>query len=142
MNRRFAIDLEASGFFGFPIEIGWCEIGTAEVRSFLIRPDPAWDLDLWDPISQGIHGISLGMLMNDGYPARIVVDRFIRDVGLEPILFSDAISFDQRWLDLLFDAAGKSAPILRSAVIRDEDEKAVHRAGPDALALARRIALT
>lgn len=74
-----------------------------------------------------------------------VVEMFLGSIGETPVLFSDAIGFDQRWLDLLFDAAGfRFAPILRSAPALSYREtveifEPVHRAGPDAFALARQL---
>lgn len=140
MNRRFAIDIEASGFYGWPIELGWCEIGSDKPRSMLIRPemhDDAWSLDYWDPRAQEVHGISLEQLMRDGYPARVVAAQFSLEIGPDPILYSDSVIHDQRWLDILFLATPHRAP--RLTYTRHNAEGG-HRAGPDALDLAQKIA--
>ncbi len=144
MNRIYAIDIEASGFHGYPIELGWCEIGTSDVHSFLIKPTPKWKESLiWDEVSEGIHGITMNELERDGLDPGKVVQMFLDSLGKNPVLFSDARSFDQQWLDLLFGAVGFDAPILRQAPMFPRHEMIVepdHRAGPDAFALARHLA--
>lgn len=142
MQKRFAIDIEASGFHGYPIEIGWAGLDHDDVQSCLIQPTPEWIDDLvWDEVSADIHGITMDELLTGGLDPRRVVEMFLADVGENPVLFSDAVAFDQKWLDLLFEAAGfDRAPILTPARSIPPGDS-IHRAGPDALALARHLSL-
>lgn len=142
MRKRYAIDIEASGFWGYPIELGWAGIDHDDVQSCLIRPTEEWLSEMpWDDISEGIHAISLDEIQRDGLDPREVVEMFLGNIGENPVLFSDAVAFDQKWLDLLFEAAGfDRAPILTPARSLPPGDS-IHRAGPDALALARHLSL-
>jgi hypothetical protein len=61
--RYIVIDIEASGFDGFPIEVGWCD-QDGNCESHLIRP--AWDWTNWDIRAERIHGITRELLMAQG----------------------------------------------------------------------------
>ncbi|RRH73809.1 3'-5' exonuclease family protein [Falsigemmobacter faecalis] len=60
------LDFEASSLSqnSWPIEIGCSRLinGQTVTRSSLIRPDPTWDLDDWNPAAQKVHGIALNDL--------------------------------------------------------------------------------
>ncbi|HET9148395.1 MAG TPA: hypothetical protein VFN77_10110 [Acetobacteraceae bacterium] len=102
-------DCEASDLEGYPIEIGWAfadpATGVVASESHLIKPAEGWLVrESWDRAAERLHGITLAQLWRDGRPARDVAQRMnaVLD-GRE--LFSDAPQ-DERWLRLLFDAAG------------------------------------
>jgi hypothetical protein len=156
------IDIEASGLSSasFPIEIGWVVDDEAEPESFLIRPHATWDLDSgWSAQSAAIHGITPAMLEAEG----ISVDEactWLDDLTRGCLVVSDAPRHDDWWLGRLYAAAGrqKSWAIgdverlyggLAQEVGLDPAEAArlltrieqiyphPHRAGPDALRLAK-----
>jgi hypothetical protein len=107
------IDLEASSLLpgSFPIEVAWAnEDGTGE--SHLIRPADFW-LNAarghpgWSAESEGVHGISLETLLQDGEPVDIVGRRAAAVLARSTVqVFSDAPPSDGGWLERLFDAAG------------------------------------
>jgi hypothetical protein len=103
-------DFEASGFTGFPIEIGWAWLDGASVKSdsLLIRPMTNWDIDAnWDAQAQSIHGISVTQLKEEGFPTAEVAQRL--NYALRGrTLYSDS-AFDIKWMGQLFTAAGVSS---------------------------------
>ena len=149
--RIIVVDIEASGFAGWPVEIGWSLVGSGSCRSMLIRPDPSWSRDLWDPFAEEVHGISQEMLLSKGCDPRDVMACFLED-ATGATLISDAPEFDQVWLDQLFDVSNLSimnrtgSPIIRSIrsvfpaySLMHVEEKVAHRAGPDALELSNTL---
>lgn len=102
-------DCEASDLEGYPIEIGWAftEVATSAVasESHLIKPPAEWPVkESWDRSAERLHGIALVQLSRDGRPVWEVAQRM--NAALEGMeLFSDS-SQDERWLRILFDAAG------------------------------------
>jgi hypothetical protein len=145
------IDFEASGLGpgSWPIEVGiaWVEGGEVRSWSSLIRPEPVWDLNLWDMFAQDVHGIRLSDL--EGAPtAWSVAEELLARVAGRPV-FSDAPEFDGRWAQRLLDAQASPDGIrileLDLAVgavcgergadwayERLERTRTPHRAGPDA----------
>ncbi|MGD8783309.1 MAG: hypothetical protein PVF28_00425 [Thioalkalispiraceae bacterium] len=94
------IDLEASGFGfnSYPIEVGLAlEDGTT--HCYLIKPEPGWVH--WNPDSEALHGISRDTLIKHGRSVEEVA--LILNQLLEgKTVYSDAWSYDQSWLNLLF----------------------------------------
>lgn len=145
------IDLEASGLgvYSWPIEVGvaWVEAGKVRAWSRLIRPEPHWNPDAWDPMAEKVHGIPRQALTGAG-SARSVAEELTGLIAGRPV-FSDAPEFDMRWARLLLDAL-PSDPGLRVlhydeavgricgdqganwAYERLERRRTPHRAGPDA----------
>lgn len=104
--RYVIIDIEASGFDGFPIEVGWCDQdGVAE--GHLIRP--AWNWCGWDLRAERLHGISREYLTIHGEPheavAKQVACRLSRWREDQVIVASDNPGFDQDWLVMLLRRA-------------------------------------
>lgn len=145
------LDLEASGLGrgSWPIEVGlaWVEDGEIKTWSSLIRPEPDWHMDAWDPVAEEIHGISLEELRAAPSASSVAQDLLARLAG-RPV-YSDAPEFDGRWLRRLLDAA----PDVAGVRVLDYDTAVVglcgehganwayeylsrtrtpHRAGPDA----------
>ncbi len=104
--RYVVIDIEASGFDGFPIEVGWCDQdGNSE--SYLIRP--AWNWTDWDIRAERMHGISREHLADRGEPyeavARLVAELLARCRREDVIIASDNPDYDREWLIKLLQRA-------------------------------------
>jgi hypothetical protein len=101
------IDIEASHFDGFPIEIGWADQdGNAE--SHLIRPLVSWTL--WSSKAEQVHGISREKLAAEGEPAGAVASR-VADLLARwhsecVTVASDNPAYDGPWLEMLLRAGG------------------------------------
>jgi DNA polymerase III epsilon subunit-like protein len=104
--RYVVIDIEASGFDGFPIEIGWCD-QDGKSESYLIRP--AWNWTDWDIRAERIHGISREDLADRGEPfdavAILVANMLARSRKEGTIVASDNPDFDRAWLVMLLRRA-------------------------------------
>lgn len=145
------LDLEASGLGrdSWPIEVGiaWVEAGEVRSWSSLIRPEPDWDPDAWDPVSEEIHGVPMSALQA-APPAWTVAEELLRRIAGRPV-YSDAPDFDLKWVRRLLDASPAEAGIrvldfdmavtaVCGAVGADwayerlERSRTPHRAGPDA----------
>lgn len=104
-------DFEASGLNGFPIEIGWAyahnKSASIVAEGHLIRPAIEWHTAAdWDTDAEGLHGLTLDLLMREGKPAHSVASR-LNEALRNRSLFADS-PFDEGWLIQLFDAAGLS----------------------------------
>lgn len=99
------LDIEASGLGenSFPIEIAW-QGPIVKPQSFLIRPDPNWDLESWDERAEQLHGIPLRQVLAEGVATRTIVEQLCRDCAGRTIL-SDGLAFDQVRLNQLCAAA-------------------------------------
>ena len=148
------LDIEASGLSpgSWPIEVGLAKVTDAgiEVWSSLIRPDPSWSMDDWSEKSQRIHNIPRSDL--DQAPEAASVVREVLERFHAATACSDAPEYDGRWLQVLFDTAGDTAPRLNdfhqllntefSGLALDRTYEWLsrtplpHRAGPDAERLA------
>jgi hypothetical protein len=99
-------DFEASGLTGFPVEVGWAWLDGDIVKSdsLLIAPADGWDvIGDWDLKAEGLHGISVGQLRNEGFSTVSVAQRLnFCLAGLT--LYSDS-PLDQKWMAQLFAAA-------------------------------------
>jgi len=152
------IDLEASGLGpgSWPIEVGlaWVEAGEVRSWSSLIRPEPDWDEEAWDPMAEDIHGISRSEL-KIAPTAWSVAAELLRRVAGRPV-FSDAPEFDSRWVRRLLDAQPVDAGVRLLdvdqavgavcgergadwAYERLERTGTPHRAGPDAVRMLEAI---
>ena len=108
---RVFLDFEASslGKRSYPIEVAWVfEDGSAE--SYLIAPGPAWTD--WDSAAEAIHHIRRSTLVETGTPLQIVADRLVERLAGHA-LFASAPSWDGKWLNTLFRAAGYAKHTLR-----------------------------
>jgi DNA polymerase III epsilon subunit-like protein len=97
--RYVVIDIEASGFDGFPIEVGWCD-QDGNCEGHVIRP--AWDWTDWDNRSERVHGISREYLADQGKPfdavAKLVADMLARCRADGVMVASDNPDYDREWL--------------------------------------------
>ncbi|MDO5614129.1 MAG: hypothetical protein Q4G14_12940 [Paracoccus sp. (in: a-proteobacteria)] len=109
MDHIAVIDFEASSLDGWPVEVGlaWCDGGQVRVWSSLIRPEPDWDMALWDMQAEEIHGITRAQL-DDAPDVAQVAAALMGHIGARGLV-SDAPGFDQFWLDQLLRAAGAGA---------------------------------
>ena len=145
------IDLEASGLGpgSWPIEVGlaWVEAGAVRTWSSLIRPEPGWDPEAWDPVAEEIHGITREELASAPTAWSVATDLLSRVAGRS--VFSDAPEYDGRWVRRLLDAQPAPAGLRLLdfdqavgaicgergadwAYERLERTRTPHRAGPDA----------
>ena len=152
------IDVEASGLGpgSWPIEVGiaWSEAGEVRSWSSLIRPEPDWDPEAWDPVAEEIHGISR-LELTQAPAAWTVAMELLSRVAGRPV-YSDAPEYDGRWVRRLLDAqpAPDGIRILDFdqavgavcgnrgadwAYERLERTRTPHRAGPDAQRMLRAI---
>ena len=156
------IDIEASGLSSasFPIEIGWVLDDEAEPKSFFVRPHATWDFDTgWSARSAALHGITPALLEAEGLSVDEACTR-LDEVTHGRLVVSDAPRHDDWWLGRLYAAAGREKAWAVGDVERldgglaqeaglDPAEAArlltqveqiyphPHRAGPDALQLAK-----
>lgn len=112
------LDFEASGIMkgSFPIEIAWIrDSGTA--ISTLIQPSDNWlsNENLWSERSQNVHGIEKATLISEGLDIKSVIDLIVNDIKEYETIYSDNPSFEQEWLDRLFD----EARISHNYIVRD-----------------------
>jgi len=152
------LDLEASGLGrdSWPIEVGlaWVEAGEIKIWSSLIRPEPDWDVDAWDPIAEDIHGISRDDLTS-APTAWVVAEQLRQHIAGRPV-FSDAPDHDLKWMRRLLDAQPGPGSIqvldfdlavgavcgergADWAYERLERSRTPHRAGPDAARMVEAI---
>jgi hypothetical protein len=157
-NRPIAvIDIEASAFKGYPIEIGVAVYRPQKpitLWSSLIRPTPLWSHRLpWDPAAESIHGIKLHLLDRAPSAPTIAVEIHQQLIGCA-CAYSDNPFHDQRWIELLFETTAIAFPAIltdiaalannlrvdrRALFEPDPFQPAEHRAGPDADHLLRRL---
>jgi hypothetical protein len=100
-----AIDFEASALVnGYPISVG---VAGADGRMFhaIIKPVPEWSSLKWFEDGVRIHGYTQAHLKTYGRPAAEIATEMNRLLGNETV-YSDAPSFDARWCQALFKAAG------------------------------------
>ncbi|NRA30916.1 MAG: hypothetical protein HRU11_11745 [Parvularculaceae bacterium] len=87
----------------WPIEVAWC-FGAGEVRSMLIKPDGAWQLDSWDKSSESDHRIGLELLLREGKAALDACLVLNAALGQTAVV-SAAPENDSLWLYKLYRAA-------------------------------------
>lgn len=110
MNTKILfLDFEASGLHArsFPIEVGWA-IPNGPSKSYLICHEPWLAQDeLWDDYAERhIHHISRDMLRQFGKSPWEVVQSLEADGLRDYAVCADSVTWDQRWLYFLYDAAG------------------------------------
>lgn len=159
-DRNIAIlDVEASalGPGSFPIEVGVALVrGPSEaigVGAKLIQPTTEWiETGVWSKSSEAVHGIPLEVLKQQGEEVGEVCDWLNSLLGSYTIVATDAPSYDQDWLDTLFEAAGReqrfrvfdfqvltrdfNADQHHHLAYRLRHDRVPHRAAADALRLA------
>ncbi|UOA15971.1 hypothetical protein DSM109990_02822 [Sulfitobacter dubius] len=111
MTDLVFIDLEASSLSedSWPIELGICWLDEREklrTGSKLIKPHPSWPSSAWSDASQKIHRITLAELENADDATDVAKWAF--EVLADALLVSDAVDFDQRWLNRLMDTTSSS----------------------------------
>lgn len=152
------MDVEASGLGpgSWPIEVGLAWFGAGAVRTWssLIRPEPGWDPEAWDPVAEEIHGISREELTRAPAAWTVATELLSRVAGRT--VFSDAPGHDGRWVRMLLDAQPAPAGVrildfdravgavcgargADWAYERLERTRTPHRAGPDAERMLRAI---
>lgn len=99
------IDVETScfGAGSYPIEVGVAMPEGGDYCS-LIRPKPDWTR--WDEEIEKVHGITRGILQRHGKPAGEVATQLNKLLEGQ-VVYSDGWGYDQTWLNLLFNHAGK-----------------------------------
>lgn len=156
------IDIEASGLSSasFPIEIGWVLDDEVDSESFLIRPPKTWDFASgWSAQSAAIHGLRPAMLEAEGLSVDEACSR-LDEVTHGRLVVSDAPQHDSWWLNRLYAAAGQRMtwpvgdverlyvglaqeagldPTMAERLLTHIEQiyPHPHRAGPDALRLAK-----
>jgi hypothetical protein len=155
-DKLLLIDIEASSFNGFPIEIGFADVDltaeTIDVSSRLIAPPANWVESLpWSYESEKIHGLSLDYIQENGDAVEEVAVWASETIGSRDT-WTDGINVDSRWLNMLLEYApkrptgrlraffGKYAlpEIVMDAINEDVRELGLrqHRAGDDTHNLA------
>ena len=145
------MDFEASGLCpqSWPIEIGlsWIEGAAIKAWSSLIRPEPGWDIEAWDPVSARVHGIPFDELARAPAAGLVAAEAAKRISGTT--VCSDAPKHDERWARRLFLEASQPVSLrifdiysafehLLSGMGMDHAYEKLsrlpvpHRAGPDA----------
>ena len=106
------LDFEASSLSkaSWPIEVGisWLECGKVIVHNRLIKPRSEWPESDWNPQSAKVHGILRSEL--DGADSADDVSKWLLEAVGGRVLVSDAVAFDQIWLNRLLDDEG---PVIR-----------------------------
>lgn len=96
-----ALDIESSGFQGYPIQIGIIK-ENGETFESLIKPHEEWLEDLeWDYNAQAVHSLELDYVIKNGKSIDEVARKINRFVGEEDIFVDHP--YDVMWLDLLFE---------------------------------------
>lgn len=97
------LDFEASGLHqtSYPIEVAIYLRG--KVHCWLIQPQPDWLY--WCETAESMHGITRAEIETHGQGVGIVAQELIQAVKSVGAIYTDAVKWDQFWLDRLFDAA-------------------------------------
>jgi hypothetical protein len=99
------IDFEATSLpdpGSWPIEValGWPD--SDQVKSWLIKPDPAWlDEWTWDFASSRVHCIPRELLDEQGTPARDVAIEVATALAAASLVLSDVPDLEEFWLRAL-----------------------------------------
>ncbi|MCS4089174.1 hypothetical protein [Rhizobium sp. BK176] len=102
---RFA-DVEASGIHegSYPLEFGWCGIDLVP-SAILVRPEPGWTTNLFDPNSYEMHGISYDMAKANGEDADAVAHRLNAELQGKAVV-TDNVYWDGVWTARLAETTG------------------------------------
>lgn len=113
MSRRAFLDIEASGLdddLTYPVEVAVVR-DDGQARSWLITPTEEWlETGTWSDDSADVHGLSLDLLMSDGFPVETVAQDLAEFVSGGWTVLSDARLADGFWLRRLYVAAGRKVP--------------------------------
>lgn len=95
------LDIEASGLHeqSYPIQIGWYDSEKVVGEEYLIKPEAEWTH--WSEEAEDIHNISRDYLHANGLTA-VEVCQLLNQQLAGRLVYSDAVSMDQFWLDRLF----------------------------------------
>lgn len=121
------LDFEASSLspVSYPIEVAWNR-ADGSLESYLISPADIADWTDWEREAEKVHGIPRQQLLAEGKPPRLVCAQ-MREQLAGTTVYSDAPSFDGRWLARLF-AAGDDSPL--DIAVRHIDELLVQMLCP------------
>lgn len=102
---RFA-DVEASGIHegSYPLQFGWCGLDL-EPKAVLVRPEPEWTPNLFDPNSFEMHGISYDTAKAQGEDAEVVARRLNAELHGKAVV-TDNVYWDGVWTARLADTTG------------------------------------
>ena len=101
------IDIEASGFGGYPIEIGWAVVKGKEPilkDSRLIYHKDWLENGLWDPVAEAVHKISKDELLKNGIS--VTETATLLNKIFPDFVLSDAPDYDGPWIKQVFEASG------------------------------------
>lgn len=102
---RFA-DVEASGLHegSYPLQFGWCGLDL-KPSVVLVRPEPEWTPQLFDPNAFEMHGISHERAMREGIDATEAAN--VLNIALtDKAVVTDNVEWDGYWTTRLADATG------------------------------------
>lgn len=110
MNLPCFIDFEASslGSKSYPTEVAW-SLPDGRIESHLVNPYAIEEWTDWDPVAQGLTGISRRLLREEGRHPAWVCAR-MNEVLAGRCLYTDAVGFDRFWLGRLFEHSPCGAP--------------------------------
>ncbi len=96
-----ALDIESSGFNGYPIQIGIVKEDGSKYKTF-VQPHEEWLTDLeWDYNAQCIHSFELDFIKGNGRDINTIAEELNEFVNKEDV-FVDS-HYDVMWLNLLFE---------------------------------------
>lgn len=113
LDELVFMDFEASSLRdGYPVEVGWAWVeGTnIQTESMLISPADEWLTPgfTWDPIAEGLHGLSLARLQADGLSPFEVCGVLNERLADKIVVFDTGpTGVDRQWLDLLYFEGGQ-----------------------------------
>ena len=120
------LDFEASGLYhgSYPIQVGWAGLkaGTTDNtygHEIMIKRPPQWRS--WSTQSEDVHGISTRMLLEEGMPIDEAARLTIEAIDEADAVYSDAPSFDGKWLGMLLHEGGIEQERIHKTVKRVED---------------------
>lgn len=95
------IDIESSGLHdgSYPLQFGWCGLDL-KTSVVLVKPEPEWTLELYDPQSYDIHGIAYERAMAEGRDATEVA-HFLNSQFEGKVVISDSAGYDGGWTMVL-----------------------------------------
>lgn len=100
MTLRATIDIEASGFNGYPIQVGVIT-ESGETYKANIKPCKKWQEELeWNKESEQIHNLKLKDLIMKGVDIDIVARSLNKLLQGKDVLIETV--YDEYWIELLF----------------------------------------
>ena len=100
------LDIEASSFSlaSYPISIAWSD-PQGTIERVLIAPRSVPDWTDWSPEAEAVHGLDRERLNRNGWDASYAAEVLNRQLAGQTV-YTDAPTFDTRWLDRLFISVG------------------------------------